>query len=339
VKIAVINSGSSSLKFKLFDMQDECVLFEMALEEIDTNHAGALGVILDSLEEKGISINSIDAVGHRVVHGGEDFSSATLIDNDVIKKIDSLSSLAPLHNPANLQAILAIRQISPALNQYAIFDTAFHATMPPEAYLYAIPLEMYEKHKIRRYGFHGTSHSYIAKECAIQLGKNLNNLNIISLHLGNGASVCAIKNGVSIDTSMGFTPLEGLMMGTRSGDIDPAIVLYMQEELLMSVDEVRTMLNKNSGLKAIANESDLRKILDADDEKAHLAIAMMLRRVRKYIGAYATLFENLDAVVFTGGIGENSEYIRNESIKGLNIKNIMVIKANEELEIARQINI
>jgi len=337
MKIAVINSGSSSIKFKLFDMKDERVIFSMALDEIGSSHDEALATILKALKDDGIDISHIDAVGHRVVHGGEYFQEATLIDENVIQKIDALSSLAPLHNPANLQGILAIKKISPNLKQYAIFDTAFHSTMKEEAFLYAIPLDLYEKHKIRRYGFHGTSHSYILKEAAKELKKNVSKTSIISLHLGNGASICAIKNGKSIDTSMGFTPLEGLVMGTRSGDIDPSIVLYMIKELSLSVDEVSNILNKKSGLKAICTQSDVREILKSNDAKSKLALSMMLRRIRKYIGAYMTLFDSLDALVFTGGIGENSEYIRAEILKNLNIENVLVINTNEELEIARQI--
>jgi len=337
MRIAVINSGSSSIKFKLFEMDDESVLFEMIVEEIDSSHATALNTILNALGKSNISIASIDAIGHRVVHGGEDFTGATLIDEEVIKKIDALSLLAPLHNPANLEGILAIKKIVPNIKQYAIFDTAFHSTMPKEAYLYALPLELYEKHSIRRYGFHGTSHSFVMKEAAKELNKSIDDLNIIILHLGNGASVCAIQSGVSIDTSMGFTPLEGLIMGTRSGDIDPAIVLYMINTLAMSVNEVNVILNKNSGLKAISNKSDVRKILDADDDNSKLALKMMIRRIRKYIGAYTTLLDTLDAVVFTGGIGENSKYIRDEVMKNIQVENVLVIKTNEELEIARQI--
>jgi len=215
--VAVVNSGSSSIKFKLFDMSDESVVFDMHLQEISSHHE-ALLEILAKLNELNIDIEMIEAIGHRVVHGGELFRGATLIDDEVIKGIDSLSALAPLHNPANLEGILVFKKLLPSVKQYAIFDTAFHSSMSKDAFLYALPLEMYEKHGIRRYGFHGTSHAYIASECAKILAKDINDLNIISLHLGNGASVCAIKNGVSIDTSMGFTPLEGLIMGTRSGD-------------------------------------------------------------------------------------------------------------------------
>ena len=337
MKIAVVNSGSSSLKFKLFEMKSESVIFSMSLDEIGSSHEKALETILDALSKKGISISDLDAVGHRVVHGGEYFHEATLIDASVIQKIDALSSLAPLHNPANLAGILSVQKLAPNLKQYAIFDTAFHATMPKEAYLYALPLEIYEKHGIRRYGFHGTSHSFIAKSAAKKLDKSIKELNIISLHLGNGASVCAVKNGQSIDTSMGFTPLEGLVMGSRSGDIDPAIVLYLIQTLGWSVEQVGQMLNRESGLKGICQESDVRKILDAQDENSQLALHMMIRRIRKYIGAYTTLLPSLDALVFTGGIGENSQYIRDEVLQGISIKRSLVINTDEELEIARQI--
>jgi acetate kinase len=336
MKLAVINSGSSSLKFKLFDMKDESVIFQLNLEEIGS-HVDALNKVIDELSKIGISFYDLDAVGHRVVHGGEKFKNATLITDEVIKEIDKLSLLAPLHNPANLQGILSVKHIAPNLKQYAVFDTAFHTTMPEEAYMYALPYEMYEKYGIRRYGFHGTSHFYIAKECAKKLNKPLNELNIISMHLGNGESICAIENGESIDTSMGFTPLEGLIMGTRSGDIDPAIVLYLQRTLGYDVDEMDNILNKKSGLKGICGESDVRTIIASDDHKSKLALDMMVRRVRKYVGAYMSLLDRVDALVFTGGIGEHSEYIRDRISKNIDIKNIFVIDTNEELEIARQI--
>jgi len=336
MKIAVVNSGSSSLKFKLFDMLDESVLFEMHIEELRSHHE-ALKEILEKLEESKIELKMIDAIGHRVVHGGELFKEAILIDDVVLKSIDKLSELAPLHNPANLEGILAFKNKAPTLKQYAIFDTAFHSTMPREAYLYALPLDMYENHGIRRYGFHGTSHTYIAKESARILEKELAELNIISLHLGNGASVCAIKNGKSIDTSMGFTPLEGLVMGTRSGDMDAAIMPYMMHTLKKSADEVSEILNKKSGLFGICGLSDVREILSSDDENAKLALSMMIRRIRKYVGSYMTLFDTLDAVVFTGGIGEHSSYIKDEVMRGLNIAKTLVIQTDEELEIARQV--
>jgi len=336
MKLAVINSGSSSLKFKLFDMDDESIVYEINLEEIDS-HVDALNKVIEELKKIGINFYDLDAVGHRVVHGGEKFDKATLVTDEVIKEIDRISLLAPLHNPANLQGIISVSHIAPNLKQYAIFDTAFHTTMPEEAYMYALPYEMYEKYGIRRYGFHGTSHFYIAKEAAKKLNKPLDELNIISMHLGNGESICAIENGKSIDTSMGFTPLEGLVMGTRSGDIDPAIVLYLQRTLGYDVNEMDNILNKKSGLKGICGKSDVREILASDDEKSKLALDMMVRRVRKYVGAYMSLMQRVDALVFTGGIGEHSEYIRDRIAKNISVKNIFVIDTNEELEIARQI--
>ncbi len=336
MKLAVINSGSSSLKFKLFNMEDESVIYQTNLEEIDS-HVDALNKVVDELKKLGISFYDLDAVGHRVVHGGEKFSKATLVTDEVIKEIDRLSLLAPLHNPANLQGIISVKNIAPDLKQYAVFDTAFHATMPKEAYMYALPYEMYEKYGIRRYGFHGTSHFYIAKECAKKLNKPLEQLNIISMHLGNGESICAIENGKSIDTSMGFTPLEGLIMGTRSGDLDPAIVLYLQRTLGYSVDEMDNILNKRSGLKGICGMSDVRSIIDSDDQKSKLALDMMIRRVRKYVGAYMSLMDRVDALVFTGGIGEHSKYIRDRISRKFDVENMFVIDTNEELEIARQI--
>jgi acetate kinase len=336
MRLAVINSGSSSLKFKLFDMSDESVIFKLNLEEIDS-HVDALNQVVDALKEEGINFYDLDAVGHRVVHGGEKFKEATLITDEVIKEIDKLSLLAPLHNPANLQGIISVKHLAPDLKQYAVFDTAFHTTMPQEAFMYALPYEMYEKYGIRRYGFHGTSHFYIAKETAKKLNKPLDQLNMISMHLGNGESICAIQNGKSIDTSMGFTPLEGLIMGTRCGDIDPAIVLYLQRTLGYDVSEMDNILNKKSGLKGICGESDVRSIIASEDERSKLAIDMMVRRVRKYVGAYMSLLESVDALVFTGGIGEHSEYIRERVSKNMDVENIFVIDTNEELEIAREI--
>ena len=336
MRLAVINSGSSSLKFKLFDMKDESVIFKLNQEEIES-HSDAIDIVVKELKKIGISFYDLDAVGHRVVHGGENFNKATLVNDEVIKEIDKLSLLAPLHNPANLQGIISVKKIAPNIKQYAVFDTAFHATMPKEAYMYALPYELYEKYGIRRYGFHGTSHFYIAKEAAKILNKPLSELNIISMHLGNGESICAIENGKSIDTSMGFTPLEGLVMGTRSGDIDPAIVLYMQRTLGYNVNEMDNILNKKSGLKGICGQSDVRSIIASDDERSKLALDMMVRRVRKYVGAYMSLLDRVDAIIFTGGIGEHSEYIRNRVSKNIDVKNVFVIDTNEELEIARQI--
>lgn len=335
MKIAVINSGSSSLKFKLFEMDTKEVLKSILVEnigELDSNIKNHH----EALESIDIDFSSIDAIGHRVVHGGESFKESTLIDENVIDKIKELIPLAPLHNPANLEGIIVCKNHVPNIPQIAVFDTVFHATIEKEAYLYALPYEMYEKYKIRRYGFHGTSHSFVAKESAKVLNKDLKELNLITLHLGNGASACAIENGKSIDTSMGFTPLEGLVMGSRCGDIDPAIVIYMQRELGMSSDEVDKLLNKESGLLGICENNDVRKIIESRDEKSNLAIDMMVRRIQKYIGSYMALLGYVDAIVFTGGIGENSEYIRERVLESILFKNIkvLVIKTDEELEIA-----
>ena len=372
MKIAVINSGSSSIKFQLFHLpQDEHhsefgvpkgkVLSHVLVEKIGEfsstttldyedkqvvitsvvkNHHDALEEIISLLAKHEIlkDFTSLDAVGHRVVHGGEEFKTATLIDEKVIKTIESLIPLAPLHNPANLEGILVARKKAPFVKQVAVFDTAFHSHMPQEAYIYALPYEMYEKHKIRRYGFHGTSHSYVMKKAAESLKKDVKDLNLITLHLGNGESACAIKSGVSIDTSMGFTPLEGLVMGTRSGDIDPAIILYMQRELGMSVDEVDKLLNKKSGLLGISGNNDVRSLIESDSEKSKLALDIMIRRIKKYIGSYMALLGRVDAIVFTGGIGEHSSYIRDAVLDNDFAKNIktLVIETNEELEIANE---
>ncbi|MBU0721432.1 acetate kinase [bacterium] len=381
MKIAVINSGSSSIKFQLFEMPRGEVLAYVLIEKIgefisDTtfkyqdkkltvtsvvkDHHEGLEKIISLLNEYGIvkDFASLDAIGHRVVHGGEEFHSATLINEHVIQKIQELIPLAPLHNPANLEGILVSRKKAPLVPQVAVFDTAFHFHMPKEAYLYAIDYELYEKNNIRRYGFHGSSHAYVLEETSKYLKKDASALNIITLHLGNGSSACAIKNGISIDTSMGFTPLEGLMMGTRSGDIDPSIIFYMQKELGLSVDEVDTILNKKSGLIGICGKNDVRSILETEDEKAKLALTMMARRIKKYIGAYMALLGHVDAIVFTGGIGENARDVRamaleemacgividkeknreNETLisaKNSSVK-LLVIKTDEELYIARE---
>jgi acetate kinase len=361
LKIAVVNSGSSSIKFKLFEMKNESVLASIIIEqigdesslatltfdkkEIKTNsyikdHHAGLELIFNLLSEYNIlnDFSLLNGVGHRVVHGGEYFSKASIINDKIIQKIQKLIPLAPLHNPANLEGILALLKVAPYLKQVAVFDTAFHSTMPQEAFMYALPFEMYEKHKIRRYGFHGTSHSFVMKETAKELNIAINKLNIITVHLGNGASLCAIKNGKSIDTSMGFTPLEGLIMGTRCGDIDPAIAIYLQRELGLSFDEVDEVLNKKSGLLGICSKNDVRNILENSDEKSKLAIQMMIRKIQKYIGSYMALLPSIDAIVFTGGIGENSKYIRDKIMSSslfVNTK-MLVIKTNEELEIARE---
>jgi len=337
VRVAVINSGSSSLKFKLFNMDTNEVIYSKVVEKIGEKNS-AIKSHSQALELLEVDFSTIDIIGHRVVHGGEEFTKPTLLDAEVIKKLEDITHLAPLHNPANLEGILVAKQKAPNLAQVAVFDTAFHSEMPQEAYLYALDFELYEKHKIRKYGFHGTSHSYLLKETAKELNKEESGLNIITLHLGNGASACAIENGKSIDTSMGFTPLEGLVMGTRCGDIDPAIVLYMQRDLGMSRDKVDEILNKKSGLLGLCGSSDIRNILEQDDERSRLAIDIMTRRVKKYIGAYIALLGRVDAIVFSGGIGENSAYIREKIVDKTLAKEIpiLVIKTNEELEIARQ---
>lgn len=382
MKIAVINSGSSSIKFKLFLMPQGKVLAHALVEKIgetnstitfkyDTNKHVMPSVIkthheglkeINALLKKHEIVEHfcvLDAIAHRVVHGGEYFKDVTIIDEEVIEKIKELIPLAPLHNGANLEGILVSRKKAPDVVQIAVFDTAFHETMPKEAYLYALPYEMYKQHKIRRYGFHGTSHSYIMKETAKNMGTDAKKLNMITLHLGNGSCACAVKNGLSIDTSMGFTPLEGLVMGSRCGDIDPAIPLYMQRELGMSVDEVDALLNKHSGLLGICKDKDLREIEKREDELSKVAIEMMVRRVKKYIGAYAAILGKVDALVFTAGIGENSYTIREKILQNLEIfgieldkkanrqnaaliskesskVKIFVIKTDEEFEIAKQ---
>ncbi|WP_297484765.1 acetate/propionate family kinase [Sulfurimonas sp.] len=332
MRVAVINSGSSTLKFKLFEMPSAKVLHEQLLE------FKAGDTISQEIEKLDVDFSKVDVIGHRVVHGGEQFVQPVIIDEVVMEAIEALIPLAPLHNGANLAGIKEIKETFAHIPQVAVFDTAFHASLKKEAYLYALPYDLYEKEQIRRYGFHGSSHSYLLKIAAKKLAKEPQKTNIITLHLGNGASVCAIKNGKSIDTSMGFTPLEGLVMGTRSGDIDPAIVTYLERELEYSYEEVDTMLNKKSGLFGLCGESDVRTILNAADEKSKLAIDIMVRRIQKYIGAYMILLEDVDAIVFSGGIGEHSEYIRERVMDNKIIKNIkaLVIETDEELEIANE---
>ncbi|HEO99059.1 MAG: acetate kinase [Campylobacterales bacterium] len=381
MKIAVINSGSSSIKFKLFYHHTLELLAHIHLEKIGESysvvtlkyssgekvfntvirdHEEGLEQIASLLAKEHIleDFSSLDAIAHRVVHGGEYFREATFITEDVIGKIEGLIPLAPLHNRANLEGIRISMQKAPKAPQIAVFDTAFHETMPKEAYMYALKHSMYDEHKIRRYGFHGSSHAYVLSEAAKLLGKEANELNVITLHLGNGSSACAILKGKSIDTSMGFTPLEGLVMGTRSGDIDPAVVLYMQRVLGLSVDEVDRILNEESGLVGICGIKDVRTILEQEDEASKLAIAMMVRRIKKYIGAYMALLGDVDAIVFTGGIGENSAVIRRKVLENIgfgivlereqNIRNarsisapqssiaLLVIPTDEELEIAKE---
>jgi len=380
VKILTINSGSSSLKVALFEMRDEKRVSFLEVEKIGEDisrvlleketvfegkiedHYEALKKIEKILNEKNIlkNFDQLSAVGHRVVHGGEKFKKSVIIDKKVIKDIKELSSLAPLHNPSNLKGIEAILKKAPSLTQVAVFDTAFHQTMPKKAYLYAIDYKTAQKEKIRRYGFHGTSHMHVAKEGAKILKKELKDLNLITIHLGNGASITAIKNGKSVDTSMGFTPLEGLVMGTRSGDIDPGVLLYLMEKGF-EAKEIEELLNKRSGLKGLCGKNDMREIekIKANSQTASLAFEIFCYRVKKYIGAYMAALGEVEALIFTAGIGENSLEVRERVCENLEIfgikldkeKNkrnetiiskksskvkVLVIKTDEEIEIARE---
>ena len=328
--ILVINAGSSSIKFKLFELKTLQVLHKGLIEEVENHHQA-----FEDLKEY-IDFKNIKAIGHRVVHGGEHFSEATLIDDKVIDTIRSLIPLAPLHNPANLEGIYAAQKLAPDIPHIAIFDTAFHQSMPEYAYRYPLPNELYKSLHVRRYGFHGTSHHYVATEASKILKKPLEELNLISLHVGNGVSACAIEKGKSIDTSMGMTPLEGLMMGTRSGSIDPAIIAYLMRTGKYTIDAIDTLLNKKSGLLGIAGESDMRNLLASDTQEAKLAIDMFTYRLKKQIGAYMAVLGDVDALIFTGGIGENSEEIRSFTCKGLERFNLktLVIATDEELQIA-----
>ena len=393
MKIMVINSGSSSIKYQIFDMRDQSVLASGLLERIgesdshlvhqtreqkdrfDTvektatiaNHEKGFGLINHVLNETGAltDMAELAGIGHRVVHGGEAFKQPTLIDAEVIDTIRALIPLAPLHNPANLTGIEVALAGAPHVPQVAVFDTAFHQTIPAHAFHYALPQGLYEKHAIRRYGFHGTSHFYVAKQAAILLDRPLEELSLVTLHLGNGASATAVQHGCSIDTSMGLTPLEGLIMGTRCGDLDPAIIFYLGRETDRSIEAIDGLLNKESGLKGICGVNDMREIsrmAAQGHEKARLAIRMYVYRLRKYIGSYAAALGRLDALVFTGGIGENAVDIRAEACQNMepfgidldqtrnalperrareiqsdrSAVKILVIPTNEELEIAEQ---
>jgi acetate kinase len=340
MKVLVINSGSSSIKYQLFDMSTESLILRGRIEQIGSetallvqqssgleeirviqeilNHDDAIRKMFQLIThpKHGVigEMREIGAVGHRVVHGGESFTSEMMINEEVKKKIRQLYDLAPLHNPAHMAGILAVEEALPGVPQIAVFDTAFHQTMPQKAYLYPIPWTLYRKYGIRRYGFHGTSHEYVALQAARLVKKPLTSLKVITCHLGNGASCAAIVQGKSIDTSMGMTPLEGLMMGSRSGDIDPAIIPFLIARENLTVNEVSFMLNKHSGLLSISGiGSDVREIQEAalqGDEKAQLALDMYEYRIRKYIGAYVAAMNGIDLLVFTGGVGENSILIR-----------------------------
>lgn len=341
MKVLVINCGSSSVKYQFINLETENVLAEGVAERIGEDislfsykteqykkkkyemliedHEKAIQLIIDHMldENHGVieKIDEIDAVGHRLVHAGEFYSGSVEITDDVIKVMEECSSLAPLHNPANLKGVGAMKHLLPHTPQCGIFDTAFHQTMPARAYLYPIPLKMYHEHKIRRYGFHGTSHKYVSELAAQYVGKDIKDLKIITAHIGNGASITAIDGGQSVDTSMGFTPLEGLMMGTRCGDIDPAIPIFMQQQLGMSVDEVNKTLNKKSGMLGLSDISnDMREIeediLERQVDNAIQAHDVYAYRIKKYIGAYTAAMNGLDILVFTGGVGENMPILR-----------------------------
>ncbi|MBE5851581.1 MAG: acetate kinase [Lachnospiraceae bacterium] len=391
MKVLVINCGSSSLKYQLIDSDTEGVLAKGLCERIGgegeithqpeggekkkeaasmPDHKVAIQLVLNKLLDKEVGVISdlkeIDAVGHRIVHGGEKFASSVVIDDEVLAEVESCNDLAPLHNPANLIGIRACMAVMPGVPMVGVFDTAFHQTMPSKAYLYGIPYEYYEKYKVRRYGFHGTSHDFVSKRVAEILGKDVKDLKIIVCHLGNGASVSAVMNGVSIDTSMGLTPLEGLMMGTRSGDLDPAVVTFLAEKEGISADEVVNILNKKSGVLGLSDglSNDFRDLQLARAEGNEMAIQALegyAYRVGKYIGSYVAAMNGVDVIAFTAGAGENNDCVRELigqyiGYLGTNIdpeKNkvrgeerilsdegskviTMVVPTNEELAIARE---
>jgi acetate kinase len=324
-QVLVLNSGSSSIKYQLIDMDNRTRLAEGIVERIGepsgtvADHAAGMEVVLAELEGK-LDRSALAAVGHRVVHGGDRFRGPTLIDDEVCATIRKLIPLAPLHNPANLTLIEAARATFPDTPQVAVFDTAFHQTLPAPAYTYAIPQEWREDLGVRRYGFHGTSHQYVSRRAAQLLGRRPEEVNVIVLHLGNGASACAVREGKSIDTSMGMTPLEGLIMGTRSGDLDPAVSAYIARQTGSSAEEIDRTLNKASGMLALAGSNDMRDVTDAaakGDEAAQLALDAYCYRIRKYIGAYLAALGRVDAVVFTAGVGENSAVVRAGAVAGL----------------------
>lgn len=337
--ILVINCGSSSLKYQLINMERKEVLADGMCDRIHIDgsilkyktkgkkiekhldmpdHKAAIKYVFEALtdSENGVikSLDEIKAIGHRIVHGGEFFFNSVLVDDDVIKKIGECSDLAPLHNPAHLMGLLGCKELMPNTPMVCVFDTAFHQSIPPRAYLYALPYEWYEKYKVRKYGFHGTSHSFVSKRTAEFLGLDINNSKIITCHLGNGSSLCAVKNGKSIDTSMGLSPLEGIAMGTRSGDLDPAVLQYIAKKDNLNIDEILNVLNKKSGVLGISKlSSDFRDLLAAENdgnELAALARRVFAYRVAKYIGSYMAAMNGVDAIAFCAGVGENAVYIR-----------------------------
>lgn len=388
-KIFAVNAGSSSLKFQLFNMPEEEVITKGLIERIGLkdsvfsivvngerhkevldlpNHTVAVEMLLDRIIKLGVihDINEIDGVGHRVVHGGEIFDDSALITKENFEKLETLNDLAPLHNPANLTGIVEFQKALPNVPHVAVFDTAFHQTMPESSFLYSLPYEYYKNYGIRKYGFHGTSHKYVSERAAELLDRPLSQLRLISCHLGNGASIAAIEGGKSIDTSMGFTPLAGLTMGTRSGNIDPALIPFLMEKTGQSVDEILNILNKKSGMLGVSgHSSDLRDIdieARAGNHRAELALDIFADRIHKYIGSYAAKMSGVDAIIFTAGIGENSVTIREKVLNGLQFMGVytdtaanqvhgeeaflsyphspvkvLVIPTNEEIMIARDV--
>lgn len=391
MKVLVINCGSSSLKYQLIESDSKLVLASGICERIGLevgdlkhtpaggdkivintkmeNHEVAVSMVLNALTDKehGVisDLSEIQAVGHRVVHGGEKFASSTIINDEVVNAIEECNDLAPLHNPANLIGIRACQSLIKGVPMVAVFDTAFHQTIPEKAYLYALPFEYYDKYKIRKYGFHGTSHSFVSEHMAEFCGLDLNNSKIIVCHLGNGASITAVVNGVSVDTSMGFTPLSGLVMGTRSGDIDPSIIEFIAKKENKSLDEIMHLLNKESGIQGMSQVSsdfrDINTAMDEGNEKARIAFEIFVYRVVKYIGGFIAGMNGVDAIAFTAGVGENDPKVRHDvceylTFLGISIdeeanktrgKEVMistpdskvkvaVIPTNEELAIARE---
>ncbi|MGX2994440.1 acetate kinase [Streptomyces sp. JNUCC 64] len=346
-RVLVLNSGSSSVKYQLLDMRDSSRLASGLVERIGertsrlahtpltggaavtrervepfADHAAALKAVAAELAADGLGLDSpeLAAIGHRVVHGGRHFTEPTVVDEAVVAEIERLIPVAPLHNPANLTGIRTARELRPDLPQVAVFDTAFHTTMPEAAARYAIDVATADAHRIRRYGFHGTSHAYVSRRTAALLGKDPSEVNVIVLHLGNGASASAVRGGVCVDTSMGLTPLEGLVMGTRSGDVDPAVVFHLKRVAGMDTDEVDELLNKRSGLVGLCGDNDMREIrrrIDEGDAAAALAFDVYTHRLKKYIGAYYAVLGRVDAVVFTAGVGENAAPVRAAAVEGL----------------------
>lgn len=367
MKVLVINAGSSSIKYQLYQMPESKVLAKGILERIGEkvselshyydsrthcvevkveDHEKGIELILDTLVDKDVGvmedISEIGSVGHRVVHGGEEFTGSVVIDDKVIASIEKFADLAPLHNPPNLAGIRAAQKKLPKAKQIACFDTAFHTTIPEVAYMYALPYELYEKYGVRSYGFHGTSHRYVARRAAALMGRHKYDINAITCHLGNGCSVTAVMNGRSIDTSMGLTPLQGVVMGTRSGDFDPAVLFYLTDKGY-DLRTLNTLCNKKSGLLGISGISNdirtLEEFAGKGNARAKLAIDIFCYRIKKYIGAYAAVLDNVDALVFTGGIGENAVSLRQEICTGLTQIGIRIDPAANEAAVAKEADI